>query len=162
TGTHAAVPGRSRRAGRGAAAHHQHFRPRVCDRRARPRQVETTGGAPSGARLRSDGRVTTMKALDGRVAIVTGAGGGLGRSDALGLAELGASVVVNDVGATVAGEGTDATPAEAVVEEILRAGGNAVSSQHDVADWKAAGEMLELAVGTFGRLDALVNNAGIL
>jgi NAD(P)-dependent dehydrogenase (short-subunit alcohol dehydrogenase family) len=103
-----------------------------------------------------------MSELDGRVAVVTGAGRGLGRAHALCLAGLGASVVVNDVGATVMGEGIDVTPAEEVVEEIVREGGNAVASHHDVSDWGAAGEMVQLAIDTLGGLDVLVNNAGIL
>lgn len=104
-----------------------------------------------------------MERLDGRVAIVTGAGRGLGRAHALYLAAEGAHVVVNDYGGGVHGEGGgDATPAEQVVAEIEAAGGKAVASAHDVADWAQAGEMIDLAVETFGALHVLVNNAGIL
>lgn len=94
--------------------------------------------------------------------IVTGAGRGLGRSHALLLAASGAAVVVNDLGGDVHGEGRDPTPAQQVVEEIVAAGGRAVASGHDVADWARACELVELAVESFGGLDVLVNNAGIL
>lgn len=104
----------------------------------------------------------TAGALAGRVAIVTGSGRGVGRSHALALARHGASVVVNDLGGDLQGHGRDATPAQEVVEEIRKAGGNAVVSGHDVSDWAQAAEMVDLAVRSFGRLDVLVNNAGIL
>ena len=103
-----------------------------------------------------------MGALDGRVAIVTGAGRGVGREEALLLAAEGAAVVVNDLGGATDGTGRDAGPAEAVVEEIRAAGGQAVANGADVSDWDAATAMVEQAVGEFGRLDVLVNNAGIL
>jgi NAD(P)-dependent dehydrogenase (short-subunit alcohol dehydrogenase family) len=103
-----------------------------------------------------------MQQLDGRVAIVTGAGRGLGRAHALLLAELGASVVVNDLGATVDGVGLDVTPADEVVRDIADRGGQAVASHHDVADWAAASELVQLAIDMFGDLHVLVNNAGIL
>lgn len=103
-----------------------------------------------------------MGRLDGRVAIVTGAGRGLGRAHALLLAELGAAVVVNDLGADLKGEGTDLSPADEVVREIRQRGGRAVISPHDVASWDGAAAMVALAVETFGHLDVLVNNAGIL
>jgi NAD(P)-dependent dehydrogenase (short-subunit alcohol dehydrogenase family) len=99
--------------------------------------------------------------LDGKVAIVTGAGRGIGREHALALARAGASVVVNDLGATLAGEGVDATPAQQVVAEIEELGGGAVANGDDVADFAGAGRMVAQAVETFGRLDILVNNAGI-
>lgn len=99
--------------------------------------------------------------LDGRVAIVTGAGGGLGRAHALYLATEGASVVVNDIGGDVSGVGSDASPAERVASTIQEAGGQAVASRHDVADWEQARALVELAVETFGDLHVLVNNAGI-
>jgi NAD(P)-dependent dehydrogenase (short-subunit alcohol dehydrogenase family) len=100
--------------------------------------------------------------LAGRVAIVTGAGRGLGRAHALALAAEGASVVVNDLGGDVAGRGTDLTPAQQVVAEIEAAGGRAAVSGHDVADWGQAKALIELAVARFGDLHILVNNAGIL
>jgi NAD(P)-dependent dehydrogenase (short-subunit alcohol dehydrogenase family) len=100
--------------------------------------------------------------LEGRVAIVTGAGRGLGRAHALALAGEGAAVVVNDLGGDVRGEGADVTPAAEVVREIERAGGRAVVSGDDVSDWAQAKRMVDTAIEAFGRLDVLVNNAGIL
>jgi NAD(P)-dependent dehydrogenase (short-subunit alcohol dehydrogenase family) len=100
--------------------------------------------------------------LDGRVAIVTGAGRGLGRAHALHLAAAGASVVVNDFGAALDGTGSDATPAQSVVAEIEAMGGSACVSGHDVGGWDDAGAMVQLAIDRFGGLDILVNNAGIL
>jgi len=100
--------------------------------------------------------------LEGRVAIVTGAGRGLGREHALFLARHGAKVVINDLGADVHGSGADATPAQQVVSEIEELGGEAVVSGHDVADWEQAGELVQAAVEAFGSLDVLVNNAGIV
>ena len=102
-----------------------------------------------------------MPSLDGKVAIVTGAGRGIGREHALALACAGAKVVVNDLGASITGEGTDATPAQEVVNEIVGAGGQAVANYDDVSDFDAAAHMVERAVERFGRLDILVNNAGI-
>jgi len=99
---------------------------------------------------------------EGRVAIVTGAGRGIGRGHALELARQGAAVVVNDVGATVDGSGSDVAPAQAVVDEIRSAGGQAVANTDDVADWDGAHALVHTAIDTFGRLDVLVNNAGIL
>ena len=103
-----------------------------------------------------------MGRLDGRVAIVTGAGRGLGREHALLLAAEGASVVVNDLGGDVHGQGADPTPAERVVAEIKAAGGHALVSGHDVADWTQAEALIRTTVQTFGDLHVLVNNAGIL
>jgi NAD(P)-dependent dehydrogenase (short-subunit alcohol dehydrogenase family) len=100
--------------------------------------------------------------LDGRVAVVTGAGRGLGREHALLLAAEGAHVVVNDLGGAPAGGGSDATPAEVVVEQIRTAGGTATASAHDVADWDDARRLVESTVQQLGSLDVLVNNAGIL
>jgi NAD(P)-dependent dehydrogenase (short-subunit alcohol dehydrogenase family) len=100
--------------------------------------------------------------LEGRTAIVTGGGRGLGRSYALALARQGAAVVVNDLGADLSGVGRDASPAQSVVAEILDAGGKAVASGHDVADWSEAKSLVETAIAAFGGLDILVNNAGIL
>ena len=103
-----------------------------------------------------------MPSLQGKVAIVTGAGRGIGREHALALARAGAKVVVNDVGGSLAGEGTDATPAQSVVNEIVAAGGDAVASYDDVSDFAAAEHMIQRAVARYERLDVLVNNAGIL
>ena len=99
---------------------------------------------------------------EGRVVIVTGAGRGIGRGHALEFARSGARVVVNDLGVSPDGSDPSATPAQQVVDEIRDAGGEAVSSAHAVADWDAAGEMVELALDEFGGLDVVVNNAGIL
>jgi NAD(P)-dependent dehydrogenase (short-subunit alcohol dehydrogenase family) len=103
-----------------------------------------------------------MTALHDRVAIVTGAGRGLGRSYALLLASEGAAVVVNDLGGANTGEGSDAGPAQAVVEEILAAGGRAVANTDSVSDWDSAKKLVEQAIMEFGSLDIVVNNAGIL
>ena len=103
-----------------------------------------------------------MGLLDGKVAIVTGAGRGIGRGEALLLAAEGAKVVVNDLGGEWDGTGTDDRPAQQVVDEIKVAGGEAVANYDDVADWDGSKRMLDQAVETFGSLDVLVNNAGIL
>jgi NAD(P)-dependent dehydrogenase (short-subunit alcohol dehydrogenase family) len=103
-----------------------------------------------------------MGALDGRVAIVTGAGRGLGREHALLLAAEGASVVVNDTGSGPDGLGADPDLAEEVAAEIRNRGGQAVATVDDVADWEAAGRLIATAVNTFGELHVLINNAGIL
>ncbi|WKN50381.1 SDR family oxidoreductase [Nocardioides sp. Arc9.136] len=100
--------------------------------------------------------------LDGRVAIVTGAGRGIGRAHALELARHGARVVVNDYGVSISGEGTGETPAESVVAEIEAMGGQAVVNGADVADFAAAEAMVQQAIDTFGGLDILVNNAGFV
>ena len=100
--------------------------------------------------------------LTGRVAIVTGAGGGLGREHALLLARRGAKVVVNDLGGSVRGEGASATPAERVVEEIQRFGGEALANAASVTDAAAVEQMTESALARWGRVDILVNNAGVL
>jgi len=103
-----------------------------------------------------------MGSLDGRVAIITGAGRGIGREHALYFAAEGAKVVVNDLGGANDGTGADLTPAQQVVEEIKAAGGEAVVNGDNVADWEGAQRMINQAIETFGDLDILVNNAGIL
>jgi NAD(P)-dependent dehydrogenase (short-subunit alcohol dehydrogenase family) len=103
-----------------------------------------------------------MGSLDGRVAIITGAGRGIGREHALLFAREGARVVVNDLGGANDGTGSDTTPAQQVVEEIKALGGEAIVNGDDVADWQGAQRMINSAVEHFGDLDILVNNAGIL
>jgi NAD(P)-dependent dehydrogenase (short-subunit alcohol dehydrogenase family) len=103
-----------------------------------------------------------MARLDGRVAIVTGAGRGIGRSVARLLASEGASVVVNDLGSAVDGSGHDSGPAHDVVAEIAEAGGKAVANGADISVFAAAESLVQTAIGEFGRLDILVNVAGIL
>jgi NAD(P)-dependent dehydrogenase (short-subunit alcohol dehydrogenase family) len=103
-----------------------------------------------------------LKLLEGKVALVTGAGGGIGRDFALAMAAAGAKVVVNDLGTSVKGEGRDAGPAQKVVDEIKAAGGQAVASADSVAEWEAANRIVQCALDSFGRIDVVVNNAGIL
>ena len=103
-----------------------------------------------------------MRICDGRVVIITGAGRGLGRAHALAFAAEGAKVVVNDVGASLSGEGRDLTPAAEVVAEIESMGGEAIVNDDDVSDWDGAGRMIRQAIDTFGHLDTLVCNAGIV
>jgi NAD(P)-dependent dehydrogenase (short-subunit alcohol dehydrogenase family) len=100
--------------------------------------------------------------FEGRVAVVTGAGRGIGRAHARLLGELGASVVVNDLGGSMAGSGADAGPAAEVVDEILAAGGTAVADTSDVSQESGASTLIATAVEQFGRIDAVVNNAGII
>ncbi len=103
-----------------------------------------------------------MGICDGRVVVVTGAGGGLGREHALAFAAEGAKVVVNDLGVSNAGEGGSQGPAETVAEEIRKAGGEAIANTDSVADFAAGKRIVEQAIDTFGRLDVVVNNAGFL
>ena len=103
-----------------------------------------------------------QKMVQDKVVVVTGAGGGIGRDMALALAAAGAKVVVNDIGTSTTGEGTDAGPAQKVVEEIKAAGGQAVANMDSVAEAAAAGRIIQCALDHFGRIDGVVNNAGIL
>ena len=101
-----------------------------------------------------------MGALDGRVAIITGAGRGIGREHALLFAAEGAKVVVNDLGGNADGTGGDKTPAEEVVHEIEQMGGEAIANGDNVASWEGGQRMVNSAIEAFGKLDILVNNAG--
>ena len=102
------------------------------------------------------------KLCEGRVAIITGAGRGIGREHALLLAHHGAKIVVNDLGGSMDGEGEDASPAQQVVDEIKAMGGEAVANGDDISDWDGAERLVGTAIETFGGLDVLINNAGIL
>ena len=103
-----------------------------------------------------------MGKLDGKVAAITGSGRGIGRGIALLMAREGAKVVVNDLGGSVHGEGTDKTPAQQVVEEIKRAGGQAVANADNIATVKGGESLIQTAVDSFGKIDILVNCAGIV
>jgi NAD(P)-dependent dehydrogenase (short-subunit alcohol dehydrogenase family) len=103
-----------------------------------------------------------MGLFDGKVAVVTGSGRGIGRAEAILLAKEGAKVVVNDLGGSGAGEGSDATPAQEVVDEITAAGGDAAANYDDCSSWAGAEGMVNQAIETFGGLDVLICNAGIL
>jgi len=103
-----------------------------------------------------------MAMMQDKVVIVTGAGGGIGRDIALALAAEGARIVVNDIGSSASGEGQDAGPAQKVVEEIRAAGGQAVPSTDSVAEAASAARIVQCALDSFGRVDGVVNNAGIL
>lgn len=100
--------------------------------------------------------------VESKVVVVTGAGGGIGRDIALAMAREGAKVVVNDIGASVSGEGNDAGPAQAVVNEIRELGGEAVANTDSVSDATSAARIVQTALDAFGRIDVIVNNAGIL
>jgi NAD(P)-dependent dehydrogenase (short-subunit alcohol dehydrogenase family) len=106
--------------------------------------------------------MSNTRLLDNHVVIVTGAGGGIGRDLAFAMAREGASVVVNDIGAALGGEGTSDGPARQVCDEIIAAGGKAVPSTHSVSDAASAQRTIDIALEAFGRIDCVVNNAGIL
>lgn len=103
-----------------------------------------------------------MGICDGRVVVITGAGRGLGRAHALAFAAEGAKVVVNDLGASLQGEGIDLSPAQEVVNEIVADGGEAIVNGDDISDWDGAGSLVQAAIDTFGGLDTVVTNAGIV
>src|SRR5271154_2997442 len=104
-----------------------------------------------------------MSLCEGRVAIITGAGRGLGRAHALMLARHGAKVLINDLGSKADGTaGGDQTPAEEVATLIREDGGTAITDTSDISDWRSAKGLIDKAISTFGRLDILINNAGIL
>ena len=103
-----------------------------------------------------------MGILEGKVAVVTGGGNGIGRGEALELAKEGAKILVNDLGAAVSGEGADKRPAEEVAEVIRSRGGEAVANYDDISDWNGAKNLVDQAIEEFGRLDVVINNAGIL
>jgi NAD(P)-dependent dehydrogenase (short-subunit alcohol dehydrogenase family) len=103
-----------------------------------------------------------LRPLEGKTVLVTGAGGGIGRDFALAMAAAGASVLVNDLGTSVKGEGRDAGPAQKVVDEIRAAGGKAQANTDSVAEWESAHRIVQAAIDAFGKIDAVVNNAGIL
>src|SRR5438067_2940746 len=100
--------------------------------------------------------------LENKVVVVTGAGGGIGRDFALAMARAGARVVVNDIGTSVKGEGASSAPAERVAQEIRAAGGSALANTESVAEWTSANRIVQAALDAFGRIDVVVNNAGIL
>ena len=106
--------------------------------------------------------MSSQRMCEGRVCIVTGAGRGLGREYALSLAHHGAKVVVNDLGGGRDGTGADTGPAQEVVDEIKAAGGEAAANTDDISSWDGAASLVQQAIDTFGGLDVLVNNAGIL
>ena len=106
--------------------------------------------------------MSKSRLLDGKVIVVTGAGRGIGRAIALQLADCGAHVVVNDLGTGSDGQGNDSQPASEVVAEIRAAGGQAVASFDSVAEWDGAHRIIQTAVDSFGRIDGVVNNAGIV
>jgi NAD(P)-dependent dehydrogenase (short-subunit alcohol dehydrogenase family) len=119
------------------------------------------GRAPAPRREKVSG-LSRLKSLEGKAVLVTGAGGGIGRDFALAMAAAGAKVLVNDIGASVKGEGRDAGPAQRVVDEIRSRGGTAVASTDSVSEWESANRIVQTAIDAFGKLDVVVNNAGIL
>ncbi len=102
------------------------------------------------------------KMLEGKVIVVTGSGRGIGRAMAMMMANAGASIVVNDLGVSVGGESEESDPAADVVKEITDAGGKAIANNHSVAEWDSAHEIIQTAIDSFGRIDGVVNNAGIM
>src|SRR5574340_1108504 len=102
------------------------------------------------------------KIMEGKVVVITGAGRGIGRAIAILMAQHGAKVVVNDIGAALDGSGSDATPAQEVVDEIRKAGGEAAPNRDSVAGFNSAAKIVQCALDNFGRIDCVVNNAGIL
>src|SRR5258707_7904173 len=124
----------------------------------RPPRILRAGPTPASAGEKDEDRML----LEGRVAIVTGAGRGIGREEALLLAKHGARVVVNDLGGSHDGSGASASPAEEVVAAIKAAGGDAIANADNVADYKAAQRMIQTAIDKWGALHIVVNNAGIL
>src|SRR3712207_4911528 len=100
--------------------------------------------------------------LEGKVAVVTGSGGGVGREFAIHMALAGAKVIINDIGASLSGEGQSATPAQQTKQIIEQRGGRAEISTDSVSSWDSAGRIVQSALDHFGRLDIVVNNAGIL
>jgi NAD(P)-dependent dehydrogenase (short-subunit alcohol dehydrogenase family) len=103
-----------------------------------------------------------MGMLDGKVAVVTGSGGGVGREIALQMAEAGAKVIINDIGASLSGEGQSATPAQQTKQIIEQRGGQAEINTDSVASWDGGAKIVQSALDHFGRIDVVVNNAGIL
>ena len=110
----------------------------------------------------SNTQTNNARMVEGKVVVITGAGGGIGRDIALAMAREGAKVVVNDIGASVSGEGNDAGPAQAVVNELKALGAEAVANTDSVSEAASAGRIIQTALDTFGRVDVVVNNAGIL
>ena len=106
--------------------------------------------------------MSDKKLLDGKVIVVTGAGRGIGRAIAMMMADSGARVVVNDLGVSIAGEGSDTSPAEEVVKEITDQGGEAIANYNNVAEWDSAHEIIQSAIDNYGCIDGVVNNAGIM
>src|SRR5262249_51316451 len=154
----------TRRAGRGDAQLLEYSGCARAERTGLSWQADLSAASARGLipRRRSRYAVRMAKLCEGRIAIVTGAGRGIGREHALSLAAHGARVVGNDRGGARDGSGASAGPAEEVVATIRSAGGEAIVNADDVSDWGGAERLVRQAVDTFGGLDVLVNNAGIL